>query len=217
LVHIGRNFTRYLTLSAGYSYQSGKYAATSTSAATQRPTQNIDIGTQYDRPLSRTRRTMMSFSSGTSIVEQSNKRVFRVVGSAGLSHQIGRTWSSNLNYNRSVRYVEGFQDPFFADAVSASASGFLSRRFDLSTSFGYSTGMVGLTSGAPGFSSYSAMSQLRYALTRSTAVYGQYTYYHYDFDQQVTLPGIPRRFNRSAGTVGLNLWLPLSNGREKRR
>ena len=137
----------------------------------------------------------MSVSTGTSAVTTATgQRVFRVVGRGGLNHQFGRTWLARAEYD-----------------------GFLSRRIDMNARVGASRGTVGLVAGAPEFTNYSAGTQLRFAMSRSTALYGQYTYYHYDFDVQTALPGIPRQFDRNAATLGVSVWLPLAGGRERRR
>lgn len=160
----------------------------------------------------------MSVSTGTSAVTTATgQRVFRVVGRGGLNHQFGRTWLARAEYERSVRYVEAFVDPLFADATDVTFDGFLSRRIDMNARVGASRGTVGLAAGAPEFTNYSAGTQLRFAMSRSTALYGQYTYYHYDFDVQTALPGIPRQFDRNAATLGVSVWLPLAGGRERRR
>ena len=42
------------------------------------------------------------------------------MGSAGLSHDMGRTWRARVAYDRNVGFVEGLRDPVFSDAVNAS-------------------------------------------------------------------------------------------------
>ena len=75
------------------------------------------------------------------------QRVFRVVGRGGLNHQFGRTWLARAEYERSVRYVEAFVDPLFADATDVTFDGFLSRRIDMNARVGASRGTVGLAAG----------------------------------------------------------------------
>ena len=63
----------------------------------------------------------------------------------------------------------------------------------------------------------SAVASLRFAITRHLAAYTQYFYYHYLFEQGVTLPGyLPPNLDRQGVSVGLTAWLPLIGSRGRR-
>ncbi len=62
------------------------------------------------------------------------------------------------------------------------------------------------------FDSYSASARLRRALHRTLAVYVEYLFYQYNFDEVADRPfGLPREFSRNGVRVGLSLWLPLTD------
>ena len=53
---------------------------------------------------------------------------------------------------------------------------------------------------------YGTRAQLRYALSRVLAVYGDYLLFHYDFAESILLiGGLPSAFDRQAVRVGLTL------------
>lgn len=203
-VRISRNFTKYLGLSAGYGVNEGRY-----SDGRVWQTRDISVGTNYNRPLSKTRRTFLSLSSGTSSAEDARRGTsYRFTGSAGLRHQMGRSWNASVDYNRGIRYLEGFGEPFFTDSVRGLVRGFLTRRVDVDVQAGYSSGTIGLTANALPFASYFGTTSARYALSRIAALQVQYLFYHYDFEREPT-SDLPREFDRHGVRVGFNLWLPL--------
>ena len=157
---------------------------------------NLDIGIDYRRPLSRTRRTFLSFNTGSTVAESevSGRRV-QAVGSASLVHYVRRTWTGLFEYRRRLHYVDGFDRPLFGDALTAGFSGLLSRSMELSARTGYTAGTIGLSTRAPRFESYTGSVRLRRALSRKLAGYVEGLFYHYSFDEDaVRPPGLPRAF-----------------------
>jgi hypothetical protein len=58
---------------------------------------------------------------------------------------------------------------------------------------------------------------LRYAVSRHVAVYARYFYYHYSFEQGVSLPGFLRPdLDRRGVSFGLTAWVPLIGSRGPR-
>ncbi len=54
------------------------------------------------------------------------------------------------------------------------------------------------------------MASAQFALTRWGALFANYGFYHYLFDQSVTLPpALAQGQDRHSVSGGLNLWLPL--------
>ncbi len=213
-----QGLTRYASLRLGYVYREGQYAFTRANASTA--VHDIDIGVDYRRALSLTRRTTISFGTGSAIVtapvtidSAEQKLQFRLVGDVGIEHEIGRTWRARLNYNRGVGFAEAFAQPVFADAVNLSLTGFLARRVDFSANGGMSFGDVGLGSQATAQSSFrtwNATTRLRYAISSMWAVYGEYLYYSQDLGDAVLVPaGVPSVLDRQSVHVGLTLWVPL--------
>ena len=85
------------------------------------------------------------------------------------------------------------------------------RRLDFTAYVSYAIGNVGFGSTNNGFATTTGNAQLRYALFRNLAAYGQYFYYRYNFDAGVVLPGtVTPMIDRQGASVGLTLWLPLN-------
>ncbi|HMF62319.1 MAG TPA: hypothetical protein VK595_18205, partial [Vicinamibacterales bacterium] len=136
---------------------------------------------------------------------------YRAVGTATLSHDMGRTWQARLAYNRGAGFAGGFSEPIFSDALIASVAGFLTRRVDFDSTGGFSVGAVGLNSSSDNsFRTYNATARLRVAINPVLAIFGEYLYYYYDLGKTVVTPvEVPSTLDRNSVRVGLTLWLPL--------
>ena len=207
-------------LSASYHYRrgvSGLYYA-------NQPidTQDIVVGLNYTKRLSPSRTMSVGFLIGPSIyrgyapvgngTDAVYEKVTRypVVGSAYLARQIARSWSLGVNYSRGMQYTQGFTDPFFSNIVTGSVTGFVAERAQLTFSAGYDNGSVGVTVTGRRYDTATASARGQFALTRWMALFASYGYYHYLFDQSVTLPAaLAQGQDRNSVSVGLNLWLPL--------
>jgi hypothetical protein len=209
--------TRYASLRLGYIYRKGSYGFF---GDINRPVavHDIDVGVDYRRPLSLTRRTTVDFGAGSSIVNTPAGVLgeptlqYRVMADVGLTHQMGRTWSARLAYNRGLGFAEGFAQPIFSDAVTGSLSGFFSRRVDFSASGGFSLGDAGLNTGTTGrgFKAYSASARVRYALGSRWALFGESSYYKHDLGNVlIVAEGVPPNLDRTTVRAGLTLWFPI--------
>ena len=211
----GYELSRNTTLHLGYVYRTGEYSY----VVSSRPTvvHDLDIGVDYHRPISLSRRTHFDFSVGSSIVSVPNSATttytnqLGVVGSATLSRDMGRTWRAQLAYHRGAGFAAGFNEPVFSDAAVASIEGFFSRRVDFHGEGGFSDGSAGNTSAMGNdFRTYNANVRLRVGITAALAVYGEYLYYSYDVGEAVlTAAGVPKNLDRNSARLGLTLWLPL--------
>jgi hypothetical protein len=206
--NFGYKITRNASLRAGYYRYEGIYERPN---ARHTVAESINVGVDYSKPLSITRKTSLQFGTGTAVAENlSGERTFRATGAAALAHQIGRSWSARADYRRGVGYLEGINEPTFYDSAGASVGGLVSSRVELSTAAQYFRGSSSLRSTEPPFDTYSAWVRMRTALNRSLAVYAEYFFYHYDFDQPaVQIVGVPSRYSRQGARVGLSLWVPL--------
>jgi hypothetical protein len=212
-----QGITRYTQLRLGYIYRKGSYGF----VGAARPTvlHDIDVGVDYNRALSLTRRTTFDFGVGSTIVnypvgESSNQLQFRVAGAAGLNHQMGRTWQARLAYNHGIGFAEAFAQPIFSDAVTASLTGFFSRRVDFTANTGYSMGDVGVGTGEnvppSEFKAFNALVRVRVALGRPWALYGEYQYFNQDLGEVLIVPdGVPRDLGRNTVSAGLTFWIPV--------
>ena len=194
---------------AGYGISIGHLAGQVT-----RRSHDLDVGVDYARGLSLTRRMKLGFGSGSSIVPVEHATHYRARGNATLTYEIGRTWGAQLTYTRGLEFIEYDSDPSFFDAVNVNVAGNLGRRLELSLSAAYSTGQVGITERGRGFERYTGSSQLRVAMTRYAAAQFQYFYYGYHFAPGLDLPtDYPRGLGRHGVRAGLTYRAPLYRSR----
>ncbi len=209
----GFAFRRQLTpdvgLRLGYRYRSGDYSGTRNRRV---ESHNLDIGADYRKALPLSRRTTLSFATGSTIMQADDRRFYQILGNATLAHEFSDTWQGSLTYSRDLGFVGAFDEPFFSDSVRAGLNGFIGRRLNLFVNGGYLTGIVGLDDDDRdrGFRTTYGAAGLQYALTSYLAFDLQYSYYQYNFGVDVTLPeGLNRRFERNGVRAGLSLSLPL--------
>ncbi|MGQ0734872.1 MAG: hypothetical protein ACT4QD_14610 [Acidobacteriota bacterium] len=199
-----------LAARAGYHYVEALYGPSSGNF-----TQHlIDAGVDYSRNLSFSRRTSLSFSTGTTATtspgESSTGNRFRANGAVTLSHELGRTWSAALNYTRGVFFSEAWPEPLSADTVTASLGGLFTRRVQFHSRAHALAGRLGFRDGAGGFDRYHGNVGLGYALSRYASLAVSYTYSHQQFDRAALLfPDFSNRLERHSVRGSLNVWVPL--------
>jgi hypothetical protein len=210
-----QRLTRNLNARFGYGYTTAAYRQRVD--ILPQHIHHIDAGVEYGRALSISRRTHVSFSTGSAILSGNGETFggntsgfsYHVTGTADLTHEMGRTWKAQLAYRRGIDLHEGFAQPFLSDGVTAGVGGFLSRRLSFSSGADYVTGDVGLKSGAH-YTSLSTNANLEYALSRRLALFGRYVYYKYEFDRQAALdPRLPGALDRQGVRFGLSTSIPL--------
>jgi hypothetical protein len=208
----------YATLHLEYAYRTGRYAETLNGE--KQHSHDVSVGVDYGRTLSFSQRTRVTFSTGSSVLMNEDTQnqpssdegthVF-VTGNASLLHTLSRTWLASASYQRSVRFIQGFSQPFLSDSLTANVSGYVNRRFGLTFESSYTGGTVGTADVGNSFKEYIATTYGQVALTRHWALFGQALYYHYTFDQAVVLPqGLPPALNRNGIRIGLTTWMPLA-------
>lgn len=196
---------RGLSLRAGYTHSVAHHELN------ERLTrQAIDAGVDYGRSLSFSRRSTLSFGTGTTMVSADGKRQFRLTGGARFNHEIGRTWNAYVNYGRQVSLQERFLDPVISDGVSTGIGGLISRRLTFNAAVGGVVGSVGAEEEAPGFDTVNGSASLSLAVTRFVNVGVTYAYYHHQFDHGAVLPGfIEPQMDRQSIHASVSLWAPL--------
>lgn len=208
--------TRYARLRIGYSQMDSDYPAIF--SARRYSQRSINAGVDYSRPLSISRRTTISFGTGSSAIDDGTETLYRITGNAALRHQIRRTWEANIAYARGLGVVAGFTEPFFADSVNASVRGKLSNRLSLAITGGFTNGYVGLGALNNDYVSYQASTRLEWVVHRErVGVYGNYFYYNYEFDSTTrTVTTIPHQVDRHGVRAGLIFRFPLLQERTRR-
>jgi hypothetical protein len=210
------DLSRNATLRLGYVYRDGQYVLSDRDRTFV--VHDIDAGIDYHRPLSFSRRTRVDFAIGSSILSAPasdsdiERLQYRVTGTAGLTHDMGRTWRARVEYRRGVGFIEAVGTPVYSDGANATLDGFFTRRTDFHVGGGLSVGDAGLTTVAiqNRIRTYTATARVRTALNETWAVFGEYLYYNYDMGAAVVLADrVPRTLDRNTLRVGISVWLPV--------
>jgi hypothetical protein len=197
--------TRDVSLRLGYSLAEGHYEGHPT-VLQHRP----DIGLDFGRALSLTRRTTISFGVGTDATVANDRTRLRASGHASMTHEIGRSWAARAAYQRGTSFVETIPEPIFSDSAQVSLVGLITRRIQFTSIGSALFGNTGTSSRQ--FDSYRASAGISVALTRYMNAGVDYAYYKYVFDPLIELPsGIPHDVNRQSIRAHVSFWAPLLN------
>ena len=204
---VTRELSRDLKLVAGYGYMAASYDGRTDPVVNHR----LDLGVNYSRALSFSRRTTLTFGSGTSAASASRGASlrYRATGNARLNHEIGRTWNATISYNRGLQFVDAWPEPVFSDSGAARLGGLLNRRLDFELTARALRGSR--HTGAYGeLESYHGLAALRAALTRHVSTALTYSYYRHRFGDALALaPGFPHDFDGQSIRASVNVWAPL--------
>jgi hypothetical protein len=202
-----RQLARGLSARAGYHYTRGVYSETGQRAQFDHHT--IDVGLDFNRALSLTRRTRLSFATGSVVLRESDRTQFTVTGRARLNHDINRSWRASAAYRRGAEFLGTLRAPIVSDAVATGIDGFLNPRLQVKGTVGAVRGNVGLGQGNS-FTSYYGTTGLTVGATRYLGLDVNYSYYRSDFaSASLLIPGVPDRFERHSLRVSARLWAPL--------
>lgn len=178
---------------------------------------DITAGVNYGRALSFSRRTSLSFGSGSAIAvsdridetDTDPRTRARLIGHVALTHEIGRTWNVQVSYSRGFRARDGFDDLYFTDGARAAIGGLFTQRWSFQAS-AHSAISSRERSGQNSHRGTAATAQTSYALTSYLAMFANYVYYSYRYDEGIPLDGrLPRRLDRQGVKVGLTTSIPL--------
>lgn len=203
-----RQLTRSASLRLGYGYRQFTLAETNEATGVH----DINVGINYQKALSFSRRTTLQFDTGSAVMNRQDRTYLRLTGSADLEHEIGRTWTALVAFRRGLRFIDGFTEPAFSNSVSAQVGGLVTRRLDVSANVAYVKGLNGVGDDGTNqrFSTYAGTLTIRYALSQLLAVYTQALRYHYVFGDDIVLPeGFERSIGRSGVRFGLTSNIPL--------
>jgi len=171
----------------------------------------MDVGIDFNRLLSVSRRTSVAFATETTAVQRPlTGRRYRLGGRASLTSQFQRTWRASLGVSRNTEIIPGFFEPLFTDSVTAMVSGMLSMRSEWLTTISAGQGRFGFDDDGR-YVTAQTMSRLNWALTRRIGIYAQYALYHYKLPPTPTGFVLPNQLSRQAFAVGLNTWIPIIN------
>jgi hypothetical protein len=201
-----RQMTRDLALRAGYGRQQLRQRAPEGDLLFTN--ELLDIGIDYSKSLSLTRRTSLSFGTQTSMVRDQGSRHYRLNGHVRLEKRFQRTWETWLAARRGTDFLPGFRAPVLTEHATAAIEGYLAKRLILHVEANGGRGEVGFNDPRQ-FISYTGYGKLTFALTRHLGVFGQYGYYHYQNPPDaLTLFVIPRGA-RQAVSFGVQSWISI--------
>jgi hypothetical protein len=192
--YAGMNYsiTRGLGLRLGYGFSEAGYANQQNFRG-----RNINAGLTFNRALSLTRSTTLSFTTGSSATLDQNRTYYRLDAHVNVRHELGRTWTAQFLYNRAVSFDDAFRVPVPLDSFTLGVRGMFSRQLDFFSSIGTVAGALGFGSAANGFDTYYARTGVLWGLSRIVGLGLDYTYFQYRFDGQNALPvGLVRRADR---------------------
>lgn len=192
--HVGYGFTRSLSRMGGSTLDDQRH--------------DLDVGVDYARPLSFSRHTTISVTTGSTVLTGVDGQHVRMNAAAALSHQLSQRWALTANYSRPIEYVAGFTRPLISDAVRAGFAGMVAHQIALHASAGGAWGAEGNTGGAR-FASYTATARLSRRLSPGLALEVEYHDAWYRFDSDPQAVGIPAVFARRGFRTGL-VWAPGS-------
>lgn len=212
-INFDRRMTANATMNLGYGYTTGDSGV----HTAEREVHHINAGVNYSRALSFSRRTSFSFSTGSGYIAREDVATdapstpgrLRFLGSATLTHEMGRTWTASAAYVRRFVFREGFEAPFFTDGVTAQVAGFITRRLDATAQASWALARYQGREGGQHRGTW-AVAQLRYGLTPWLAAYARYVYYDYRFSDEIPLDAeFPALTDRQGVRAGLSLSVPL--------
>jgi hypothetical protein len=183
--------TRHLSVRGGYRHEESHYAD-----GTYR-TNTLDVGVDYGRGvvLQLTRRTTVDFSGGvTAYVDRAGHQRFTLTGTAGLTHDFKRTWSSGIRFSRGLDSSEIlFNEPVLNDRFTAFVDGLLTRRIG-AHAYATAENSTRVFSGSDAMNLRTGVTAgIQTTLTRRIAFAVDYSCYYYRFGDAVGPAGVPNR------------------------
>jgi hypothetical protein len=172
----------------------------------------IDVGLDFSRAfsLSLSRRTTLSFSTGTSIYQTAEPTFhFRLIGAARLSHEMGRTWNATVSYDRGFGLTDTWSEPVFSDSATAGVGGLIAPRTELRFS-GRALFGGGVSGSYGDIQTMNGSGELSFALSRHVNTALTYVYYRQQLADDVALvEGFPPDYDGQSIRLSVNVWAPL--------
>lgn len=177
------------------------------------------FGIDFSKPLSFSRRTTLSFTTGTAGMHDRSldEMRYQLVGSVSLNREIGRTWLASVTYARDVRQIESLGEPLLSDFVTVGLRGSISHRVQFGTRYGASSGQLGSSKESVSqTNTYFGSAQASVALTRLLGLTIDYAYYDYALPSHVLLGDATGASGKyQVVRTYLQLWLPLITQRKR--
>lgn len=203
-----RQLTRSFALHAGYGQERINQ---STRPDADYVYELIDLGIDFTRPISLTRRTTLGITTQTTAVKRPlTGRRYRVNGNATVTSYYARTWRVAAGVSRNTEFLPGFVEPLFSDSVNATLAGLMTPRSELLLTLTGGKGRLGVD-GEGRYTTAHSNARINFAITRHIGVYGQYAVYYYKLPPNALGVVLPSQVSRQSISLGINTWLPLLN------
>ena len=168
------------------------------------------IGLDGRKALSRSRRTVISFGTDSTLVSRPSgglapSREFRLLGNADLDRYFGRTWSARLSYRRDVTTIAGYPQLVFREATGAAVSGLINARTTAGANGAFVLADVGAQTRNPRDRARSGAAWVRVAVARRLAVFAEYSYSLHQLGVTALELGVPPQFGRHSVHIGFML------------
>jgi hypothetical protein len=171
----------------------------------------VDIGVDFNRQLSVSRRTTLGFSTETAALKRPlTGRRYRLNGHALLTTHFGKTWRASAGVGRHTEFLPGFFEPLFTDAVTGMVGGMLSKRAEWMTTISAGKGTFGFDNEGR-YATGHTLSRVNLALTRRLGVFAEYSIYYNNLPPTPSAFVMPDQFSRQSFAVGFNTWIPILN------
>jgi hypothetical protein len=215
--------TRRRGFSFGYQYRGGRLGGPDTAIGHELP-----LGFEFSPAITQTRRftlrvevtpTMMEATGvagadsevapeGGAEPARVRRRRYPVQGDVSITYPFHFRWHLSTGYRRGVEFQALLSEPVVTDGARFRLSGVMGRRLDLSIQGRYAAAAsVVADGGEQRLRTANADARLRFALTRSLAIFGEYLYYYYDFgDQRRLAPGLPAIHEQHSVRLGVMLF-----------
>ena len=183
---------------------------------------DLDLGLDYHRALSFSRRTSVTFSSGAAAISTEGITQYLVTGAAGLQHKIGRSWTAAAAFDRRLQVMEGIPQPVVANGLTTTVGGLFGRRAGLRLRGSMMQGRLGVPVGPSDVATDTTAGGLGSITTFTTEVrvlhtlwqgwqwYAEHFYYQHDLSNPGLLSqGVPASLTRSGVRTGVELQMAL--------
>lgn len=186
---------------------------------------------------SKFRRTVISISGGTSLLQQrltthtfispvvpgsdeyiapidvrgeARQQSMRAIGGVSLAHDLTSDWNAQVWYRRGPAVREAI---FFANTVGFDFRGTFKRRLSLGLSGGYSDDGAGPGTSLNRYTTAFGSTRIQVALARQVAFQAQYFLYHYMSAASPDVPdSLAREINRRGVRFSIVIWAPVIRG-----
>jgi hypothetical protein len=209
-----RKTSRNVAFATELHYRSGQFGYRGEGKTTELALQG---GVDYTRPVSGTRQVTLGMHAGVSSADYpisaidvtGFQRQYRTIADLTVSYPLSHMWSASGSLRRGLEYETDLPIPVVNNGATLSLSGLLTPRVDVLLSGGYATGESILNRDSLLYNTYTGNARVRYAVSRTFALFAEYLYYYYDIRNGVLLqPGMPPGLRRNGVRTGLTLWMP---------